>query len=602
MGAVGLLETGETLACFGCDEIGQPNSHFSFQSDESVSLIFPTILDALFTAPGTARITIDAGDHGPRIEMSHAELLALGIQTAHRLVSWGVTPGDRVVLLLSTGLPLLRGVLGAWLCGGIPVILPEAIGASRSDLHLKRLRGILCRLSPRLVVIPARLQDCLDWTNEFPEIRLILRRQIVAPSGETPREPPYRPSGDEIALLQFSSGSTGEPKCVIIRHAQMVHNLIGWATRAQITANGPDRMLSWAPLHHDMGVNSVILTLFLGIDLVLIPTESFSRSPHIWLQRLSETHATLCTGTPSAYRILCRLAPSRHLASIDLSSWRDVSMGAEPVYPEHLNDFIRAYANRGLHEQALRPGYGMAETVLVTTMLPPEESALRLYVDRDRLSADGEVVIVAPDHPRALGLMACGYPLDEMELRIVDSQGKMLAENYQGHIQVRGPSVTEGYWGEQPRASEDWLDTGDLGFLHRGQVVISGRAKDLIIRGGRNFAAHDLEWAINEAEPAWIKRSAVFSVLTGNVRGEKIVAVVELKCPKCSPEELLELEVSIRDNVAQQTDVQLDHVEIVPPGTIPRTTSGKIQRGLTRERFLVGTLLSSVEITPEAAP
>ncbi|CAK0775429.1 hypothetical protein CCP4SC76_6040001 [Gammaproteobacteria bacterium] len=237
----------------------------------------------------------------------------------------------------------------------------------------------------------------------------------------------------------------------------------------------------------------------------------------------------------------------------------------------------------------------MAETVIVTAMLPPNEPAIRLYLNRDRLSTAGEVVLVEPDHPRALGLMACGYPLDEMEMRIVDGTGQVLCEDRQGHIQVRGPSVIEGYWGEAPRNPDEWLDTGDLGFLHRGQVVISGRAKDIIIRNGRNHAANDIEWAIEQALPEQVKRAAVFSVLTGGARGEEIVAVIEVKCPKCSTEDLLRLEGSIREGVMAQADVQVDQIQFVPSGTIPRTTSGKIQRGVARERYLADSLVFSTE-------
>ncbi|CAK0782375.1 hypothetical protein CCP4SC76_960006 [Gammaproteobacteria bacterium] len=339
-----------------------------------------TVINSLLANPGTARLTIDAGLHGPRVEMSHGELLALGIQTAHRFASWGVTPGDRVVFLLPTGVPLLRAVLGCWLSGGIPVILPEAIGTGRSDLGVERLRGILRKLSPHMVLTSIRSQDRIDWATEFPGTRLHVCEQVMSCPGNGPSEPPYRPRGDEIALLQFSSGSTGEPKGCIIRHAQMIHNLTGWASRAQIAAHGPDRMLSWAPLNHNMGLNAVLLALFLDIDLVLIPTEGFIRSPHIWLQRISETRATLSPAPPSAYRILSRLASSRRLESIDLSSWRYAWLGSEPVYPEHLREFAEAFAGRGLRGQALCPSYGMAETVLVTSLLPPSEPATFLGI------------------------------------------------------------------------------------------------------------------------------------------------------------------------------------------------------------------------------
>ncbi|CAK0744660.1 putative AMP-binding protein [Gammaproteobacteria bacterium] len=561
-----------------------------------------TVINSILAAPSKARITIDAGLHGPRVEMSHSELLALGIQTAHRFADWGVTLGDRVVFLLPTGIPLLRAVFGCWLSGGIPVVLPEAIGTGRSDLGVERLRGILHRLEPRLVLTSTRSQDRIDWASEFPNTRLTVCEQVMSCPLIDNRELPYRPKDKDIALMQFSSGSTGHPKGCIIRHAQMAHNLAGIAARARIDAQGPDRMLSWAPLNHDMGFNAVVLALFLGIDLILIPTEGFARSPYIWLQRISETRATLSPAPPSAYRILSRLASSRHLVAIDLSSWRCAWMGAEPVYPEHMSEFAEAYAGRGLGEIALRSNYGMAETVIVTTMLPPDEPATRLHIDRDRLSAAGEVVLVAPDHPRALGLMACGYPLDEMGMRIVDNSGQVLGEDRQGHIQVRGPSVIEGYWGEPPRDPDDWLDTGDLGFLHRGQVVISGRAKDIIIRGGRNHAANDLEWVIEQADLQRIKRSAVFSVMIGGGRGEEVVAVVELKCHKCSEDDLLRMRGVLRESVLNQADVHMDHFEFVPPGTLPRTTSGKIQRNLTRERYLAGTLLTQADKAPDITP
>ena len=552
---------------------------------EQGRLKFESTIDRLAESHGRAHITIDAGVHGSRVQISHAELLDYGMRAATRLTEAGCEPGDRIAIALPTSLPLLASIVGCWCAGFIPVILPTAVGKGESGAALQR--NILRTIKAGAVVgtgIPGEAIADVDREG----VTFLAGGDLIRVSGPVCNTL-HRAHPNDISLLQFSSGSTGTPRACVIRHGQMANNLLAIMDRARgknFTAVD-ERLLSWTPLNHDMGFNTLPLSLLAGIDLVLLPTESFSRAPHLWLQRISETRATMSPAPPFAYRLLTQIQHARQLRDIDLSGWRCAWMGAEPVYPDHVENFISAFSDRGLDSTAMRPNYGLAETVIVSTMLPPNEEVSIIPLDKECLLRTG-VVRKTTGAEAALSLVGCGYPLDGVEIAIADHVGSLHGEDQHGRILVRGHGVIDRYWNETTCLDQNgWLDTGDIGFFHKRQIFISGRSKDINIRGGKNYAANDIEWVIETYGAEFIKRSAVFSVLYGTRKGEEVVAVVEVKRRY---DDTSGFERALRETVSSNLGLSIDKVVTVPPGTIPRTTSGKIQRGAARDIYLSGLL------------
>ncbi|CAK0764055.1 putative AMP-binding protein [Azospirillaceae bacterium] len=550
-----------------------------------------TVIDAMAVSDGRARIVIDAGLHGNRVEIRHADLFELGLRVASRLIEVGCEPGDRVAVALPTSLSLLAAIVGIWQAGVIPVVLPKTGGKGEGIATLQR--NILKVAKPRVVIAEDQFGEVLVQASHEVGVSILLGSDLIKSPGRQSLLP-QTPCATDISLLQFSSGSTGFPRGCVVRHGQMARNMLSIMKRAREGLNtySDDRMLSWAPFNHDMGFNAFSFALMFGLDLVLIPTESFSRSPYLWLSRISETQATLSPAPSFAYRLLMNIQHARQLSSIDLSVWRYAWMGAEPVYPDHIRGFFSAFSGRGLAPTTLRPNYGLAETVVVASMLPAMSDVSIIDVDKDSLLRNGDVQAPRDGQGGGLSLVGCGYPVDGVEIAITDQDGRSIGEDRQGAIFVRGSCVIENYWNEPSCLREGgWLDTGDVGFLHQGQIYISSRAKDVIIRSGKNYAANDIERLIEncgaEREQRIIKRVAVFSVLYGasqkKENGEEIVAVVESKSGRG---DVFSLERAIRDHVFLDMGLSIDRIVIVPPGSIPLTTSGKVQRNVVREMYL----------------
>ena len=319
-------------------------NHMSSMSPQSEETILHTILQG-----GQREIVIYPGDHGPERRLTLDELISLGLAAARLFQGMGVEPGDRVMLLVPTGVPLLQAMLGAWFCGAAFAIAPASTGESRSTMTVDQLRKKVEVTRPRLIVTSGKAAAALSWSEEFPGVSVIGDDVLANLAGDDAYTP-IRPAPSDLAYLQFTSGSTGKgyAKAVIVTHAALTNNLAGIAEAAQITSD--DCIVSWAPAYHDMGlVGGILQGLVNKIRCVFIPVETFSGKPWGWLEAISEFRATLSPSPTFSYILLSKLGKSSRLSKIDLSSWRYAWMGAEPIFPDVIRSFVKTMPIRLTH-------------------------------------------------------------------------------------------------------------------------------------------------------------------------------------------------------------------------------------------------------------
>ncbi|MEM9801196.1 MAG: non-ribosomal peptide synthetase [Planctomycetota bacterium] len=509
---------------------------------------------ALFVKPGEYRtITIE-------------DLQAGALRRLGDLQRAGVAPGDEVVMPIEETSAFLETFWACQLGGYVAMPLaPPTNEASRSK--------ILDVLSRRSAARLALDDDAAARLDETGDARLDPRR--IWPAGEGEPGAPVERAPDDIAFVQYSSGSTRAPKGVIVRHGQALANL--GAIRAGASLGPDDRTFSWMPLSHDMGlVGFHLAPLFAGADQVIIPTSAFARTPLVWIQDASSMGATILSSPNFGYRHLLKALDRRGMPDgVDLSRVRLVMNGAEPISLELAREFLDRLAPVGLPRTAMLPVYGLAEATLAVTFPALNEEIDGLRIARDSAGM-GESIRVTDDADSFV-TVGCGRPLPGLEVRIAGDDGGSVAEDRIGRVWIRGAGVTEGYL-DEPEATagavqgEGWLDTGDLGFLRDGELYVTGRRKDLVIVDGQNLYPHDLEESLQRALDLDALRIAVAPVQRAGGTEEPAVFIVH----RGDPEAFRDTAQAARGHLAETYGVRVDLV--VPVPQIPRTTSGKVQR------------------------
>jgi len=399
--------------------------------------------------------------------------------------------------------------------------------------------------------------------------------------------PETEPGPDDLALLQFTSGSTGSQKGVMLTHANLLANLraIGHGIRPR-----PDDVaVSWLPLYHDMGLIGLMLgSLYFGVPLVATSPIDFLRRPVRWIRMLSKHRATLTAGPNFAYSLVARKAREGDLEGVDLSRVRVALCGAEPIHPATIQIFTRRFERYGFRPEAFFPAYGLAENTLAVSFMPLGEPPRIERVDADLLEAEGRAERCHGEG-KVREVVSVGLPLPTVEVAVVDEAGTPLPEGHRGEVVVRGPSVMAGYF-RNPEATAEtlrdgWLHTGDLGFFLDGHLYVSGRRKDLVIKAGRNYFAEDLEAAAAQVEGVRPGGVCAFSVDRADRGTEEVILVAEVRDGGAGG-----LEDAIRRRVSEATGCRPDRVVLVPARTLPKTSSGKIQRFRARAWYLDGSL------------
>ena len=490
----------------------------------------------------------------------------------------GLGAGDELVIFTDNNRQFLVAFWGAVLGGIVPV--PVAVGIS--DEHRVKLFRILDQLErPHLFSnagLLARLQDFAEARGERGVQALLQKACIDAAelAGEGSGEL-YEPEPADLAFVQYSSGSTSDPKGVCLRHRNIVANL--HAMVEAIDVDEHERSFSWMPLTHDMGLIGYHMVMFAAdMDQALMDTAVFVRRPLLWLQKVSELRSTVLCSPNFGYKHYLKVAGRKGPGDIDLSSVRLLLNGAEPISVELCQEFMAAMAPYGLRSEAMLPVYGLAEATLAVTIPALGNEFSWISVDRHALRIGEPYREIPEDDPDAVRFVRCGKPIRYSELRITDDEDRPLADGAVGHIQIGGPNVTEGLYGNPEAASalytaDGWLRTGDCGAIADGELVITGRHKEIIIVNGQNYSPHDLEQAVAVSDELELGKVVVCGARKRGGLGEELLVFVLYRK---DIESFVPLADRVRKIIGVQIGLEIDHV--IPVTRIPKTTSGASSR------------------------
>ncbi|MDI5986160.1 AMP-binding protein [Halomonas sp. M4R5S39] len=540
--------------------------------------------------PDRAHLHIYAGDDTPQT-LSYADLErgARGIAVALR--RRGLPAGSRVALMLPTEPDYFIAFFGILRAGAVPVPIYPPARSAQLEEHLRRHGRILTNAGVEiLITVPEARRVARLLRAEAPRLAAIVTVADLDAStaaGITDAEPPAATS---LALLQYTSGSTGDPKGVTLTHGQLLANIRAMGERLEVTSR--DVFVSWLPLYHDMGLIGAWLgSLYHAIPLVVMSPLAFLARPLRWLELIHHHRATLSGGPNFGYELCLRSLTPERLQGLDLSSWRVAFNGAEPVSARTMQRFAEALAPCGLRPGALMPVYGLAEAAVGLCISPPGRGLVLDRAEREAFTARQQARPARGKEP-ALTFVNCGPPLPGYAIRAVARDGRELPERHEGDIEFRGPSATAGYF-DTPAATRDlfdgeWLRTGDRGYLADGDLYISGRVKDVLVRGGRNLYPYDLEEAIGRVEGVRKGCVAVFGDPDPESGVEELVVVAETQVDDSSRRDAITQ--AIRDVTVDIVNVPADAIRLVPPHSVLKTSSGKLRRAATAELYRSGRL------------
>ena len=521
-----------------------------------------------------------------------SELREEALLMARRLIAHGVKKDDRVALVAETGPEFAALFCGAIYAGAWPVPLPLPTSFGGKDSYIDQLSVQLQSSDPKVLFYPAEIAEMAGAAAARQNCQGIAWEDFAQQAAPECTLPPAHT--DDICYLQYSSGSTRFPHGVAVTHASLLNNLAGHGEGMEV--GGDDRCISWLPWYHDMGLVGCFLSPIADqVSADYLKTEDFARRPLAWLDLISRNPGTTLSYSPTFGYDICarRISSQSNVADrFDLSRWRVAGNGADMIRPDVMQGFVNAFAGAGFKAGAFLPSYGLAEATLAVTIMPPGEGIRVELVEEERLSGTPRD-LSRPARYRAI--VNCGKAVKDMALEIRGEKGLPLADHHIGKVWCKGPSVMHSYFRDPASTaaclvpSEDggvWLDTGDMGYLVDGYLFIVGRAKDMIIINGKNHWPQDIEWAVEQLPGFHQGDIAAFSVETES--GEEVPAVL-VHCRVSDPEERIKLHNQIRDKVRSITGMNCV-IELVPPRTLPRTSSGKLSRAKAKTLYLSGEI------------
>ncbi len=540
-------------------------------------------------------------EDGRTHDISYAQLKNGALAAAAGLVSRGLEPGSRIALMLPTSLDFFAAFYGALYAGCVPVPLYPPVRPSQLEEHMHRLAGILNNAGAAWFLTDPRAMPLGRVLRaQCPSLAGISTVAEIS-AGVTPATAaPPLPQVDtqSPAFIQYTSGSTGDPKGVSLTHANLVANIRAMQQASGVTAQ--DVFVSWLPLYHDMGlIGAALGSMAAGFHLVLMSPLTFLAQPIRWLRAIDRYRATISAAPNFAYEICANKLQDRDLEGLDLSCWRLAFNGAEPVSPVTIERFAARLASCGFRASAMTPVYGLAECSVGLCFPPPGRGPRIDMIDRGTLRDMGEARPAAKDSQDAQRVASCGAPLPGHAVRIVDAEGHPLPERRTGRIQFRGPSATAGYFNNPAATAKlfdgEWLNTGDLGYFAAGELFITGREKDIIIRGGHNIHPQELEEAIGRIAGVRPGGVAVFPATDASTGTEKLVALAETRTTASAESE--RIREQIEELALTLLGMPADDVILAPPRTVLKTSSGKIRRAACRDAYESGRLRAT-PLTP----
>ena len=550
--------------------------------------------------PGRGHIQLYEDNDALRT-ITFGELYERATSMAMELRRRGLDPGQTVAIMLPTSADFFFTFAGILLAGGIPVPIYPPFRADRIAEYATRQSNILKNAEARFLVTWHQAEALAKLLKpRVPTLREVLSvekfgdgaaaRDNAPVNGRPVEHLAHQARGEDIAFLQYTSGSTGSPKGVILTHANLLANIRAIISGVNVQAN--DVAVSWLPLYHDMGlIGAWFVPLYTGIPLVVMSPLAFLSRPERWLRAIHTHRATISPAPNFAYELCVRKIPDKDLEGLDLSSWRAATNGAEPVRSETLDRFAKRFAPHGFRAEALTPVYGLAEGSLAVSV-PRLGAGYKVdRIDRAAFQVERKAVPAAAGDATALEFVNAGKPLPSVEVRIVDAEGRNLGERLEGRLWFRGPSATSGYY-KNPEATAalmrdgDWLDSGDYAYWADGELYITGRAKDIIIKGGRNLYPHELEEIAGRVDGVRTGCVVAFGAPDERSGTERLVIAAEVRDMSGASRIESEIAKAVDDAIGIPPDV----VRLLAPGSIPKTSSGKLRRNDTRQLFLDGKL------------
>jgi len=525
------------------------------------------------------------GDDELEEKISYAELAEGARAVAAGLIRHGLEPAGTVAIMLPTGRDYFFSFFGILLAGGVPVPIYPPVRLSQIEDHMRRHAAILTNAGTSfMITVPEAKPVALLLRSQIDTLKSVVTAGELADSGARPALPEI--FANDIAFLQYTSGSTGNPKGVVLTHANLLANIRAMGHVAR--AHSGDVFVSWLPLYHDMGlIGSWLASLYFGFPLVSMSPLAFLARPQRWLWAIHRHRGTLSAAPNFAYELCLRKIDERDLEGLDLSSWRYAFNGAEPVSPETITGFQRRFAKYGLRPDAMAPVYGLAESTVGLALQPPGRGPVIDRIQRDPFAKSGQALLARADDANALRFVGCGMPLPGHQVRIVGATGFELGERQEGRLEFKGPSSTSGYYRNPDETRKlfngEWLDTGDYAYLSSGEIFLTGRVKDLIIRSGRNIYPYELEQAVGDIPGVRRGCVAVFGCADPASGTERLVVLAETRETDTAARE--KLRRAVNDCAVDLLGTPADEVVLAPPHTVLKTSSGKIRRAASREFY-----------------
>ena len=543
---------------------------------------FPTLVEALdYAAQGSAGMNFYDRRNQLEAVLEYRDLQSKAIAGAQRLLSLNLNKGDRVAIIAETSVGFVEAFFSCQYAGLVAVPLAIPMGVGQRDSYTAKLQGLLASCKPAAIISSNEWLSLINVVNiDSPTIHILSNEDFNAlPEMDIELQ---LPSPDDIAYLQYTSGSTRFPRGVIITHREVMANLRA-ISHDGIKLRDGDRCISWLPFYHDMGLVGFLLTpMATQLSVDYLSTQDFAMRPMQWLKLISKNRCTVSVAPPFGYNLCLRRVNDKDLAELDLSCWRVAGVGAEPISAEQLNQFGECFSKAHFDSKAFMPCYGLAENALAVSFGEEAIGTQINEVDRDILENQGRAVAPTKGTRAVSTFVNCGKALPGHLIEIRNEVGMPLPEQEIGHIYISGPSLMSGYFqdlaSQRDIKSTGWMDTGDLGYLLNGYLYVTGRIKDLIIIRGRNIWPQDIEY-IAEQEPEIHSGDAIAFVTSQ----EQII--LQIQCRVGSEQRRAQIVHSLTARIQSEFGVSAD-IELLPPHSIPRTSSGKPARAEAKKRYL----------------
>ncbi len=557
--------------------------------DQSVSKTLADVL-TLYAEKDSSRAYIYLQEETGEFIITYGALHESALKVAAGLISHNVLSGDTVAIMLPTGADFFYAFYGAILAGCVPVPIYPPMRLNQIEEYAHKEATILYNAGVKILIsfkeakrLNKILQPFVPTLTEVTDVEALMKSKGEYKKAEIDKE--------DIALLQYTSGSTGNPKGVVLTHENLLANIRAYGEA--INMKPSDVVVSWLPLYHDMGlIGTVMGCLYYGVPLILMSPLSFLSRPEKWFWAIHYRRATLSAAPNFAYELCAKKIRDEDLEGLDLSSWRLAFNGAEAIHPKTLDRFCDRFKRYGFMKKTFFPVYGLAECSVALTFPPVGREPLIDRIDAAEFETAQKAIPAKKLTHNVYEFVSCGSPLAGHKIRVVDDLDNVLAEREIGNLQFCGPSSMAGYY-RNSEATEavyhgGWWDTGDLGYLVDGELFITGRKKDLIIKAGRNYFPQEIEDAASDVPGVRKGCIAAFGVFDKSSGTEKLIVVVERNLRANLDED--EMITQINRNIAARIIISPDHVIVVPPRTIPKTSSGKLRRSSCKQMYLDSAL------------